>query len=255
MVRFLAPFDPVVWDRRRFEHLWGWAYRFEAYTPPAKARTCGYYALPLLWRDDVIGWANVLRKGGELTTDIGFVSARLASGGLNRSLKPKSGEWAPFLGGWKTADNLELRSDSRRPGIIRIMNQTANASSGIFAMYRRVPLYLKILVAMLLGVGVGLLVNQTWAVRLNQPAVIILRLLGAIAPPLILVAVIRALMTANVRGRLAGKLFFLLVLNTLVAILVGLTVANIIRPGKHAAARATRSAQGHHRRSAQPVPR
>jgi Na+/H+-dicarboxylate symporter len=114
------------------------------------------------------------------------------------------------------------------------MNETANASSGILAMYRRVPLYLKILVAMLLGVAVGLLVNQTWALRLNQPAVIILRLLGAIAPPLILFAVIRALMTANVRGRLAGKLFFLLVLNTLVAILVGLTVANIIRPGKHA---------------------
>ncbi|MCP6188287.1 winged helix DNA-binding domain-containing protein, partial [Klebsiella pneumoniae] len=32
-VRLLAPFDPVVWDRRRFELLWGWAYRFEAYTP------------------------------------------------------------------------------------------------------------------------------------------------------------------------------------------------------------------------------
>src|SRR5262249_56321164 len=35
-VRLLAPFDPVVWDRRRFEWLWGWAYRFEAYTPVAK---------------------------------------------------------------------------------------------------------------------------------------------------------------------------------------------------------------------------
>ncbi len=56
-VRLLAPFDPIVWDRRRFEHLWGWAYRFEAYTPEAK-RQFGYYALPLLWRDQVIGWAN-----------------------------------------------------------------------------------------------------------------------------------------------------------------------------------------------------
>ena len=36
MVRLLAPFDPVVWDRRRFELLWGWAYRFEAYTPVKK---------------------------------------------------------------------------------------------------------------------------------------------------------------------------------------------------------------------------
>ena len=37
-VRFLAPFDPLVWDRRRFAALWGWTYRFEAYTPVAKRR-------------------------------------------------------------------------------------------------------------------------------------------------------------------------------------------------------------------------
>jgi len=58
VVRLVAPFDPLVWDRRRFEAFWGWRYRFEAYTPAAK-RTMGYYALPLLWRDQVIGWANV----------------------------------------------------------------------------------------------------------------------------------------------------------------------------------------------------
>src|SRR5438093_1139582 len=57
-VRVLTPFDPVVWDRRRFELLWGWAYRFEAYTPVPE-RKLGYYALPVLWRDDVIGWGNL----------------------------------------------------------------------------------------------------------------------------------------------------------------------------------------------------
>lgn len=72
-VRLLAPFDPVVWDRRRFEQLWGWAYRFEAYTPAAK-RVRGHYAMPLLWRDQVIGWANVSAKSGVLTPDVGFVS-------------------------------------------------------------------------------------------------------------------------------------------------------------------------------------
>ena len=61
-VRFLAPFDPVVWDRSRFEHLWGWAYRFEAYTP-VKKRVRGYYAMPVLWRDRFIGWANVSASG------------------------------------------------------------------------------------------------------------------------------------------------------------------------------------------------
>ncbi|MFN7916722.1 MAG: crosslink repair DNA glycosylase YcaQ family protein [Vicinamibacterales bacterium] len=72
-VRLLAPFDPIVWDRRRFELLWGWAYRFEAYTPVAK-RKLGYYALPLLWKDDVIGWANASVKGGLLAVETGYVS-------------------------------------------------------------------------------------------------------------------------------------------------------------------------------------
>jgi uncharacterized protein YcaQ len=74
-VRFLAPFDPLVWDRRRFEHLWGWQYRFEAYTPVAK-RVRGYYAMPLLWRDGVIGWANARLEGGRLNVDAGFVEKR-----------------------------------------------------------------------------------------------------------------------------------------------------------------------------------
>lgn len=74
-VRLLAPFDPVVWDRRRFERLWGWPYRFEAYTP-AKERKHGYYALPMLWRDQVIGWANVSTIDGALDADIGYVSGR-----------------------------------------------------------------------------------------------------------------------------------------------------------------------------------
>ena len=73
VVRLLAPFDPVVWDRRRFELLWGWAYRFEAYTPAPK-RVRGYYALPLLWRDQVIGWANLAVKDSALNVDLGFVS-------------------------------------------------------------------------------------------------------------------------------------------------------------------------------------
>ena len=75
VVRLLAPFDPVVWDRRRFEMLWGWAYRFEAYTPPPK-RKLGYYALPLLWRDHVIGWGNVSVKNRTLHSDFGYSSSQ-----------------------------------------------------------------------------------------------------------------------------------------------------------------------------------
>jgi hypothetical protein len=74
-VRLLAPFDPLVWDRVRFELLWDWAYRFEAYTPAPK-RKWGYYALPLLWRDRVIGWANVSGSDGAFDVKPGYVSGR-----------------------------------------------------------------------------------------------------------------------------------------------------------------------------------
>jgi uncharacterized protein YcaQ len=74
-VRLLAPFDPIVWDRRRFEMLWGWAYRFEAYTPVSK-RKLGYYALPLLWRDRIVGWGNLSIRGGELHAALGYVESR-----------------------------------------------------------------------------------------------------------------------------------------------------------------------------------
>jgi uncharacterized protein YcaQ len=74
-VRFLAPFDPLVWDRERFEHFWDWQYRFEAYVPAPK-RSLGYYAMPLLWRDDVIGWVNASNQGGKLRVEAGFKKAK-----------------------------------------------------------------------------------------------------------------------------------------------------------------------------------
>ena len=74
-VRLLTPFDPLVWDRDRFELLWGWVYRFEAYTPAAK-RKLGYYALPLLWRDRVIGWGNLAVKDGRLNCEFGYTDSR-----------------------------------------------------------------------------------------------------------------------------------------------------------------------------------
>ncbi len=97
-VRLLAPFDPVVWDRRRFELFWGWAYRFEAYTPAAR-RQRGHYALPLLFEDQVIGWANLSVVDGKLRSELGFVAgkARRASG-FAASLEAELDDVARFLG-------------------------------------------------------------------------------------------------------------------------------------------------------------
>jgi uncharacterized protein YcaQ len=97
-VRLLAPFDPVVWDRRRFELFWGWAYRFEAYTP-APQRKLGYYALPLLWRDRIIGWANASVTSGELRCDIGYVVSRPPRDRLfTRELRTELDRMRVFLG-------------------------------------------------------------------------------------------------------------------------------------------------------------
>ena len=100
-VRFLAPFDPLVWDRARFEHLWGWAYRFEAYTPPAK-RKLGYYALPLLWREHVIGWANTSMDAGKLTVELGFESKKHLRGHtalFNSCVESETEKYQEFLCG------------------------------------------------------------------------------------------------------------------------------------------------------------
>ena len=96
-VRFLAPFDPVVWDRRRFERLWGWTYRFEAYTPAAR-RQLGYYALPLLFGDRVIGWVNASVVGGALEVDTGFVGKPMATSVFRSSFFDERARMAAFLG-------------------------------------------------------------------------------------------------------------------------------------------------------------
>jgi uncharacterized protein YcaQ len=96
-VRLLAPFDPLVWDRDRWEILWGWTYRFEAYTPAAK-RKLGYYALPLLWRDRVIGWANLAVKDGELECEFGYVKSRPREAAFRRELDAEVERMKVFLG-------------------------------------------------------------------------------------------------------------------------------------------------------------
>jgi uncharacterized protein len=97
-VRLLTPFDPIVWDRRRFMLFWNWEYRFEAYTPPHK-RKLGYYAMPLLWHDRVIGWANLLVVDGQLRSRLGYVAGRAPrSADFRRALEAELSAMRRFLG-------------------------------------------------------------------------------------------------------------------------------------------------------------
>jgi uncharacterized protein YcaQ len=103
-VRFLAPFDPVVWDRRRFELFWNWQYRLEAYTPPAR-RKFGYYALPVLWRDDVVGWVNAQARDGVLVVEPGYVRTAPRASAFRRGLAEEAERLRECVG----AQRVELR--------------------------------------------------------------------------------------------------------------------------------------------------
>jgi uncharacterized protein YcaQ len=51
---FIAPLDPLLWDRRMLRDLWQFDYLWEVYVPEAKRRW-GYYVLPILFGDRIVG--------------------------------------------------------------------------------------------------------------------------------------------------------------------------------------------------------
>ncbi len=110
---------------------------------------------------------------------------------------------------------------------------TVTLKTGLIARWQNIPLYARIVIALILDVLTGLLMGSDAAV-LAVPGKLVLRLLGALAPALILAAIVHTFMTTNLGGPLARRLPWLLLLNTLVAIMVGLTVANLIQPGEGA---------------------
>ena len=112
------------------------------------------------------------------------------------------------------------------------MNSAIDAPHpGLIARWRHWPLYGRILGALVIGIVLGLLLGKR-ASAFELPAKIILQLLGALAPPLILIAVTHVLMTTEIKGKTALRLGSLLILNTVVAICIGLFVANLVQPGR-----------------------
>ena len=118
------------------------------------------------------------------------------------------------------------------------MNETKTENTNR-PLWRRIPLTVQIFIALILAVALGIALgagnpspaNKAFIENLAIPAELVLKALRALATPLIFVAVLHTLMTTNIPGTAGRRLAVLLFTNTTVAILIGLLVANILRPG------------------------
>jgi Na+/H+-dicarboxylate symporter len=110
----------------------------------------------------------------------------------------------------------------------------------------KIPLYGQIIIALIIAVIVGVLLgagNPIWdketIEHLALPCTLILKALRTLATPLIFLAILHTFLTADIPSRSGRKLSILLITNTLVAIVIGLLVANVLRPGAAGSALAT----------------
>ncbi|MFH1331646.1 MAG: crosslink repair DNA glycosylase YcaQ family protein [Actinomycetota bacterium] len=101
----LCPFDSLIWDRKRTERLFGFTYRAEIYTPAAK-RTWGYYVLPFLLGERLVGRVDLKadRERGVLVVPGAFVEPGEDSATVAPSL---AGEVAT-MAGWHDLETVEV---------------------------------------------------------------------------------------------------------------------------------------------------
>jgi Na+/H+-dicarboxylate symporter len=104
---------------------------------------------------------------------------------------------------------------------------------------KKIPLYFQIIIALIIAIIVGValgagkpIIDKESIEHLAFPCTMIIKALRTLATPLIFLAVIHTFLTADIPSRSGRKLSLLLVVNTIVAIIIGLGVANLLQPGR-----------------------
>jgi DAACS family dicarboxylate/amino acid:cation (Na+ or H+) symporter len=93
-----------------------------------------------------------------------------------------------------------------------------------------IPLYIWVLGAVVLAIPVGVYWGEG-AVRLNLLPDLIIRAIRALAAPLVVLAILSAIVSNDIRGRQGTRMMVYYLVNTLVAMGIGLLLTNLVRPG------------------------
>jgi DAACS family dicarboxylate/amino acid:cation (Na+ or H+) symporter len=89
-----------------------------------------------------------------------------------------------------------------------------------------------ILAAMVLGALVGPTLGRAAALPLGEVGKLVIQLIKAVATPLLFFAILNAILKTEVEGRAAARMLVLATINTSIAIAIGLTISNVLHPGR-----------------------
>ncbi len=108
----LSPFDSLIWARERTERLFGFHYRLEFYTPPAK-RVYGYYVMPFLYRGRLVGRVDLRseRAAGQLAVH----ALHEEAGGLDAPMLAELAAQLQRLSAWLGLEQVRVAC-ARPPG-------------------------------------------------------------------------------------------------------------------------------------------